>query len=145
MTALIHADPFRQLRAMHDEFNRMFDRSYSEGQGMMTEWPLRVDIREDKEAITIRADVPGMQQEDITVHLDQGQLTLSGERKFEDEARQEDYHRVERAYGRFSRTFQLPTTTDVERVDASYTNGVLEVVLPKKEEAKPRAIEVKVK
>ncbi len=145
MSALVHSDPFRQFRAMQNEINRLFDRDLGDAQGMMTEWPLRVDIREDKDAIVIRADLPGMKQEEISVHLDQGQLTISGERRFEDEEKKDDYHRVERAYGRFSRTFQLPSTTDVEHVDASYKDGVLEVKLPKKEEAKPRSIEVKVR
>ncbi|MEO5347850.1 MAG: Hsp20/alpha crystallin family protein [Magnetococcus sp. YQC-9] len=144
MAALINYDPFRNFRSLQHEINRLFDRDMDDTSGMMTQWPLRVDIREDEQHILIKADVPGMEQKDITVNVDNGRLTIAGERKFEDEKHQENYHRVERAYGRFSRSFQLPNTTDVNAIQASYKNGVLEVLLPKREEAKPRAIQVKV-
>ncbi|MBF0272742.1 MAG: Hsp20/alpha crystallin family protein [Magnetococcales bacterium] len=144
MAALIHYDPFRPFRSLQSDINRLFERDLDESSGMMTQWPLRVDIREDEQHILIKADVPGMEQKDISVNVDNGRLTISGERKFEDEKHQDNYHRVERAYGRFSRSFQLPNTTDVNGIQAAYKNGVLEVMLPKREEAKPRAIQVKV-
>ncbi|MBF0192576.1 MAG: Hsp20/alpha crystallin family protein [Magnetococcales bacterium] len=144
MATLINYDPFRTFRSLQSDINRLFERDLDESNGMMTQWPLRVDIREDEQHILIKADVPGMEQKDINVNVDNGRLTLSGERKFEDEKHQDNYHRVERAYGRFSRSFQLPNTTDVNNIQASYKNGVLEVMLPKREEAKPRAIQVKV-
>lgn len=144
MAALINYDPFRSFRSLQGEINRLFERDLDDASGMMTQWPLRVDIREDEHHILIKADVPGMEQKDIAVNVDNGRLTIAGERKFEDEKHQENYHRVERAYGRFSRSFQLPNTTDFNGIQASYKNGVLEVLLPKREEAKPRAIQVKV-
>ncbi|MBF0614483.1 MAG: Hsp20/alpha crystallin family protein [Magnetococcales bacterium] len=144
MATLINYDPFRSFRALQGEINRLFERDLDDSSGMMTQWPLRVDIREDEHHILIKADVPGMEQKDISVNVDNGRLTIAGERKFEDEKHQESYHRIERAYGRFSRSFQLPGTTDVNAIQANYKNGVLEVMLPKREEAKPRAIQVKV-
>ncbi|MBF0126076.1 MAG: Hsp20/alpha crystallin family protein [Magnetococcales bacterium] len=144
MSTLISYDPFRSFRSLQGEINRLFERDLDESNGMMTQWPLRVDIRDDEQQIVIRADIPGMEQKDINVQVDNGRLTLSGERKFEDESKRDQYHRVERAYGRFSRTFQLPNTTDTTGILASYKNGVLEVVLPKRAEAKPRAIQVQV-
>ncbi len=144
MSTIATYDPFRNFRSLQSEINRLFDRDMEESTGQMTAWAMRVDIREDENQIVIQADVPGMKQEDIHVNVDNGQLTISGERKFEDAENKDSYHRVERSYGRFSRTFQLPNTTDTGNISASYTNGVLVVTLPKLEEAKPRAIEVKV-
>ncbi|MBF0428010.1 MAG: Hsp20/alpha crystallin family protein [Magnetococcales bacterium] len=144
MATLINYDPFRSFRSLQGEINRLFEKDLDDSSGMMTQWPLRVDIREDEHHILVKADVPGMEQKDITVNVDNGRLTIAGERKFEDEQHKENYHRVERAYGRFSRSFQLPNTTDINAIQASYKNGVLEVILPKREEAKPRAIQVKV-
>ncbi|MBF0626390.1 MAG: Hsp20/alpha crystallin family protein [Magnetococcales bacterium] len=137
-------DPFRNVRALQNEINRLFERDVDGDSSMLASWPLRVDILETEEQVVIRADVPGMEQKDIKVNVDNGRLSISGERNFADEERREDYHRVERAYGRFSRTFQLPGTTHVEGIQAKYANGVLEVTLPKREEAKPRQIEVAV-
>ncbi|MBF8272937.1 MAG: heat shock protein Hsp20 [Magnetococcales bacterium] len=144
MSTLVSYDPFRNFRVLQNEINRLFERDLDDAVGQMTQWPLRVDIREDENKIVIKADVPGMEQKDIKVNVDNGRLTLSGERRFDDEAHKESYQRVERPFGRFSRTFQLSNTTDVTRIEASYKNGVLEVVLPKLEEAKPRAIQVQV-
>ncbi len=144
MSTLVSYDPFRQFRSLQSEINRLFDRDIDDSTGQMTAWPMRVDIREDENQIVIKADVPGMEQKDINVNVDNGQLTISGERKFDDEERKESYHRVERAYGRFSRSFQLPNTTDTGKISAVYKNGVLEVTLPKLEEAKPRSIQVRV-
>ncbi|MBF0428561.1 MAG: Hsp20/alpha crystallin family protein [Magnetococcales bacterium] len=144
MSTLVSYDPFRGIRTLQNEINRLFERDMDESSGQMTQWPMRVDIREDASHILIKADLPGIEQKDIQVNVDNGRLTISGERKFEDEAHKDNYHRVERAYGRFSRTFQLPNTTDAGNIKASYKNGVLEVTLPKREEAKPRAIQVQV-
>lgn len=144
MSTLIHYDPFRNFRVLQNEINRLFDRDLDEAAGQMTQWPLRVDIREDEHQIILKADVPGMEQKDIKVNVDNGRLTISGERAFDDEQHKDHYQRVERPFGRFSRTFQLTNTTDVSKIAASYKNGVLEIVLPKLEEAKPRAIQVQV-
>ena len=144
MSMLVQYDPFRNFRTLQQEINRIFDRDLDESTGQMGPWGIRVDIREDKNQIVVQADIPGMEQKDIQVNVENGLLTIAGERKFTDEAKKESYHRVERVYGRFSRSFQLPSTTDPTSIQAAYKNGVLEVVIPKREEAKPRAIEVKV-
>ncbi|MBF0148035.1 MAG: Hsp20/alpha crystallin family protein [Magnetococcales bacterium] len=142
MSTLVSYDPFRQFRSLQSEINRLFDRDMDDSTGQMTAWPLRVDILEDENRIVIKADVPGMEQKDINIHVDNGRLNISGERRFDDETKKENAYRVERAYGRFSRSFQLPNTTDADKISASYRNGVLEVTLPKLEEAKPRSIQV---
>ncbi|MEO5339548.1 MAG: Hsp20/alpha crystallin family protein [Magnetococcus sp. MYC-9] len=145
MTMLVNYDPFRGVRLLQNEINRIFDRNLDEEpNGMMSQWPLRVDIREDAEQIVLLADIPGVEQKDIRIHVENNQLTLSGERRFAGEVQRDSYHRIERSYGHFSRTFQLGGNTDLEKIQASYKNGVLEVCLPKREEAKPRAIEVQV-
>ncbi|MBF0295477.1 MAG: Hsp20/alpha crystallin family protein [Magnetococcales bacterium] len=144
MSMLVPHDPFRQFRSLQNEINRLFERDIDPANGQLTAWPMRVDIREDANQIVIKADVPGMEQKEISVNVENNHLTISGERKFEDEANQENYHRIERAYGRFSRSFSLPNTTDTGKISATYKNGVLEVTLPKLEKAKPRAIQVQV-
>lgn len=144
MSALVNYDPFRGIRTLQSEINRLFDRDLDESTGQMAQWPIRVDISEEKENIVIKADVPGMEQKDISVNVENGLLTISGERKFEDEKRRDNYHRVERVYGRFSRSFQLSNAADAKNISASYKNGVLEVTVPKLEAAKPRAIQVTV-
>ena len=144
MSTISNYDPFRNFRSLQGEINRLFDRDMDDTTGQMTLWPMRVDIREDENQVVIKSDVPGMEQKDIKVNIDNNMLTISGERKFDDEENKEKYHRVERAYGRFSRTFQLSNTTDSGKIQASYKNGVLEVTLPKLEEAKPRSIQVQV-
>ena len=107
MSMLVHYDPFRTVRTLQNEINRLFDRDLDESSGMMTQWPLRVDIREEPEQIVLQADIPGMEQKDIKIHVENNQLTIAGERTFGDEKRRDTYHRIERAYGFFSRTFQL--------------------------------------
>ncbi|MBF0124034.1 MAG: Hsp20/alpha crystallin family protein [Magnetococcales bacterium] len=141
--SLVAYDPFRTINTLHREINRLFDRDLLED-GMMSQWPLRVDIKEDTDRITICADIPGMEQKDIQVNVENGRLTIAGERRFNDEAKRDSYHRIERAYGQFSRTFQLPNTAHLEQIQANYRNGVLEVVMPKREEMRPRAIKVAV-
>ncbi|MBF0445506.1 MAG: Hsp20/alpha crystallin family protein, partial [Magnetococcales bacterium] len=137
--------PFRGVRSIQGEINRLFERDIEDSTGQMTQWPMRVDIKEDENQIVIKADVPGMKQKDISVNIDNGMLTIAGERKFDDIENKENYHRVERSYGRFSRSFQLPNTTEATNISATYKNGVLEVTLPKREEAKPRSIQVDIK
>ena len=144
MAMLVNYDPFRSVRTLQNEINRLFERDVDESSGMMSQWPLRVDIREDAEQIFLQADIPGVEQKDIKIHVENNQLTISGERRFEDEKKRDAYHRIERAYGTFSRTFQLGGNTNPEKIQASYKNGVLVIQLPKREEAKPRAIEVRV-
>ncbi len=144
MAMLVNYDPFRSVRSLQNEINRLFERDLDDSAGMMTQWPLRVDIREEAEQIILQADIPGVSQKDIKINIENNQLTISGERTFGDEKKRDSYHRIERPYGFFSRTFQLGVNTHPEKVQASYKDGVLEVRLPKREEAKPRTIEVQV-
>ena len=136
---------FTGLRAFEDTMNRLF----SEPNGAGRPWMPAVDIWENEGELVVKADVPDVKFEDIRVDLENGTLTLRGERKFEKATKTEEkakggYHRVERAYGAFERSFTIPETVDSEHVKADYKNGVLTVTLPKKESAKPRKINVEV-
>ncbi|MBF0609562.1 MAG: Hsp20/alpha crystallin family protein [Magnetococcales bacterium] len=144
MSMLVNYDSFRNFRTLQNEINRLFDRDIEESNGQISQWGMRVDIHEDKNQIVLQADLPGMELKDIHVNLENSLLTISGERKFSNEVKKENYHRVERAYGHFSRSFQLPPSADQGNINASYNNGVLQVTIGKREEAKPRAIEVKI-
>jgi len=139
--ALVRWSPWREL----EEMQRTLSRLLGEGGVAPTEedvWLPAVDIRETEDAILVEAEVPGVRKEDIKVDVKDGVLTISGERKYEREEKEENVHRIERAYGRFSRSFALPTNVDVERVQAKLRDGVLTIRLPKKESAKARAIKI---
>jgi HSP20 family protein len=136
---------FPGLRSFEDTMNRLF----SEPNGAGRPWMPAVDIWENETELVLKADIPDVKFEDIHVDLENGTLTLRGERKFEKAVGTEGkakggYHRVERAYGAFERSFTVPETVDPEHVKADYKNGVLTVTLPKKESAKPRKINVEV-
>lgn len=133
-------DPFVGLHAFEDKMNRMF----AEPNGRP--WIPPVDIVENENELVVKADIPDVKFEDIDVKLENGTLTLRGERKFEkQESGKGGWHRVERSYGTFERSFTLPDTVDPEHVKADYKNGTLTVTLPKKEIAKPRQVKVEVK
>lgn len=106
-------------------------------------WAPAVDIKETEDALVLRAELPGLTKEDVKITLENQVLTLSGERKFEKEAKGESYHRIERSYGAFTRAFTLPTHVKTEKVDATFADGVLTVTLPKMEESKPRHIAIR--
>lgn len=131
------------FKVFEDALSHMF----SEGASSRP-WSPAVDIAETEDDLILTADVPGVPQENIDIRIEDATLTLSGERRFateEKDAKQPGYHRMERGYGAFSRSFTLPDTVDAEKVSANYANGVLTVKLPKKEVAKPRTIKVAVK
>jgi len=107
-----------------------------------TAWSPSVDIFETEGEIVVKAELPGMERKDITLHLENNVLTLRGERKFEKETKDDNYHRIERSYGNFSRSFSIPATVDEEKIRADYKDGVLKIVLPKKEQAKPKQIRI---
>lgn len=111
----------------------------------MGAWTPSVDIFETPETVVLRADLPGIEQKDIDLRIENNTLTLRGERKFLKETKEEDYHRIERSYGTFSRSFQLPGAIDQEGIAAVHKDGVLEVTLPKREETRPKMIKVDVK
>src|SRR5918998_741820 len=139
-------DPFRDLRALQDEVNRLFSSSASRGFGdegiARGAWAPNVDIYENKDQIVLEAELPGMNREDFELTVENNVLTLRGERRFEKRDEGDNYHRVERAYGQFTRSFTLPQTVSPENATAEYKNGVLRVTLQKREEVKPRRIEV---
>jgi HSP20 family protein len=131
---------------LHDRMNRLFDDA---GRGWRadepqatTTWSPAVDIFETEGEIVVKAELPGMERKDIALHLEKNVLTLKGERRFEKETKDENYHRIERSYGGFSRAFSIPATVDEEKIRADYTDGVLKIVLPKKEQAKPKQIRI---
>src|ERR1700719_3711452 len=151
MTVLTRWEPFREFSTMQDRMNRMnrlfreSDRPEgAEGALTTTGFAPLVDIYEDEHNITLKIEVPGIDEKDIDVRIENNTLTVHGERKFESEEKEENYRRVERQYGSFTRTFTLPQTVDQESVQADYDKGVLKIKLAKKQEAKPKQMKVNV-
>jgi HSP20 family protein len=145
--AIVKYNPMRELRSMQEQMSRLLDMAWNREPGEdMKEgvWQPPVDIFEDKDSVVIKAELPGIDQKDIDIKIEESTLNIRGERKYEEDIRKENYHRVERFYGGFQRTFSLPNTIDQERVKASCDKGVLTVVLPKREETKPKQIKVDV-
>lgn len=140
---LVRWDPVRELASMEvDRLNRMFSDLYAQPFGRA--WMPAVDVYEtDAHEFVIKAELPEMKREDISVTFDNGVLTLQGQRKAEHQAAAQDrYHRIERQYGSFTRSFALPATVDASRINAAYKDGVLTIRVPQREEAKPKQIEV---
>ena len=139
-------DPFRDLRSLQDEVNRLFSSNFSRSFGdegiARGSWTPSVDIFENKDQIVLEAELPGMNREDFELTIENNVLTLRGERRFEKTDEGDNYHRVERSYGSFTRSFTLPQTVSGEGANAEYKNGVLRVALPKREEVKARRIEI---
>jgi len=149
--AIVRWDPFRELEEMSDRLNRMITRpgaaqTAAQGKEVMTvaDWAPTVDISETEAEYAIKAELPEVKKEDVKVTVEDGVLTLQGERKQEMEDKGKKYHRIERSYGRFVRSFTLPDTVDESKVKAEYTDGVLHLHLPKSEKAKPKQIDVKI-
>ena len=143
---IVRYDPFRDLRNLQDEMTRLFTGTLPSGTGReeMTNgtWSPRVDIFEDKDHLVLEAELPGMNRDDFDLSFENNVLTLSGERKFEKKTDEGNYHRVERSYGSFTRSFTLPHTVTADGAKAEFNNGVLHVTLPKREETKARKIEI---
>src|SRR5579872_319489 len=150
MALLTRWDPFREFSTMQERMNRMnrlFRESCSpEGpeEALTTSFAPPVDIYEDEHNITLKMEAPGIDEKDIDVRIENNTLTVCGERKFEKEEKEENFRRVERQYGSFTRSFTLPSSVETENVQANYDKGVLEIRLAKKAEAKPKQIKVKV-
>ncbi|NNF84187.1 MAG: Hsp20/alpha crystallin family protein [Deltaproteobacteria bacterium] len=147
MALIRWTDPFRDVATLQDRMEQIFgdflDRGRSGQEGLGTGvWTPAVDIYETKDAVCVRAELPGVDKDAVSVEVKDGVLTLRGDRKFEKEVKEENYHRVERSYGTFHRSFSLPSSVEGERVTARMKDGVLEVTLPKKEEAKPKQIKI---
>ncbi|HEY7679458.1 MAG TPA: Hsp20/alpha crystallin family protein [Terriglobia bacterium] len=145
MNMITRWDPFRNISTLQEQVNRLFEDSFFRGrsdESSLAAWTPAVDIYEDGNQMVIKADLPDVHEKDIEVRLENNTLSIRGERKFEKKVSEENYLRVERAYGSFSRSFSLPTTVDAEHIHAEHRNGVLTVTLPKREESKPRQIKV---
>jgi HSP20 family protein len=147
--AIVRWEPFRDLITLQDRMNRLFDERFGRVQAgdinMVTgAWSPAVDIYETDHDIIVKAELPEMKEKDIDIRLENDTLTLKGERKFEKETQEENYHRVERAYGAFSRSFTLPTSVDQDKISAEYKDGVLKITLPKKVETKSKQIKVNI-
>ena len=148
MTVLTRWDPFREFTTLQDRMNRLFQDSYG-NQGReealaTSSFAPAVDVYEDEHKITLKIEVPGIDEKDIDIRVENNLLTVHGERKFEKEEKEENFRRVERQYGSFTRSFTLPSSVDPGQVSAHYDKGVLKITLAKKAEAKPKQIKVNV-
>ena len=149
MSMITRWDPFRELNTITDRMNRLFQDSFGQAgrseEGLTTaNFVPPVDIYEDEHSVTVKMEVPGIDQKDIDVRVENNTLVVRGERKFEKDEKEENFHRIERRYGSFYRAFSLPTTVDTENVSADYDSGVLKIKLAKKAEAKPKQIKVNI-
>jgi HSP20 family protein len=139
--------PFRDLVNMQREVGRLFDGLLSDVDGdgnFMASWSPRADVRENNESFVIEAELPGVNKSDVKITLHENVLTVKGEKKQEKEEKENNFHRIERSYGSFERSFSLPTNVKSDKIDAAYKDGVLTITLPKVEESKPKEIQVKV-
>ncbi|MDQ7837587.1 MAG: Hsp20/alpha crystallin family protein [Thermodesulfobacteriota bacterium] len=145
---IVKWEPFRDLLSLQDRMNRLFEESLGRTgkreELIQGSWAPPVDIYETAEAIVIQADLPGLNQEDIRVEMKDNTLVLSGERRFQKDVKQENYHRIERSYGVFNRSFALPASLEADKIKARFSNGILEIIVPKQEEAKPKQIKVNI-
>jgi HSP20 family protein len=144
---IVRWEPLREFGALQNEMNRLFNSVFDtppagNGGTTMRRWMPAMDLVETPDHFVLRADLPGLSQDDVKIEFEDGTLTVSGERKSEHESKDEGYHRVERAFGAFSRSLTLPQGVDPEAVTASFDRGVLEVTIPKPEQRKPRRIEI---
>jgi HSP20 family protein len=146
MTSITRWDPFRNLSTLQDQVNRLFESSFKGNaeNSSLTTWAPPVDIYETENELVIKADLPDVEEKDIDVQVENNMLTIRGERKFEESVKEDNYLRVERAYGSFSRSFSLPNTVNTEAIQAHYKNGVLKVELPKRAESKPKQVHINV-
>jgi HSP20 family protein len=144
--SLIKWDPFREIENMFDRYTRAVGWPRSGSQEIMAtgDWSPRVDIAENDKEFVIKAEIPEVKKEDVKVSVDNGVLTIQGERKQEKEEKGKKFHRVERYYGSFTRSFTLPENVDESKIKAAFKDGMLNLQIPKTAEAKPKAVEVKV-
>src|SRR5271166_2194115 len=147
MTVLTRWDPYREFSSVQDRLNRLFNASFNEGRDeslATSTFAPAVDVYEDEHNVTLKIEVPGIDEKDIDVRIENNTLTVHGERKFEKDEKEENFRRVERQYGSFTRSFTLPPTVDPEKVSATYDKGILKITMAKKAEAKPKQIKVNV-
>ncbi len=147
MTLITRWDPFREVASLQDRMNRLFSDqlgALTHDEALTGNFVPPVDVYEDENSIQVRLEVPGVDEKDIDIRLENNVLTVHGERKFEKEEKEENFHRIERRYGSFTRSFTLPSTVNSEDVQANYDKGVLKIRLAKRAEAKPKQIKVNV-
>jgi HSP20 family protein len=139
-------DPFRNINTLQEQVNRLFENSAQVGRGesALTTWAPAVDIYETENELVLKADIPDMNEKDLDIRVENNMLTIRGERKFEQKVKEDNYLRIERTYGSFSRSFGLPNTVNTESIKAEYKNGVLTVEMPKRAESKPKQVKVNV-
>ena len=149
--AIVRWEPFRELLTAQDRFNQLFNQAFgqalgSEGQEDLSNrvWAPAVDIYESEQNLVVKTELPGIDPKDVEVRIENQTLFIRGERKFERDVKEQSYHRVERSYGSFARSFTLPNTVNPENVKAEYKDGVLTLTLAKREEAKPKTIKIQV-
>ena len=142
--AIIRWDPFRDLVTLRDKMNRLFEDAVrgEEKDLISSSWAPAVDIYEKDNELILTAEVPGINEKDIEISLEDNTLSIKGERKFEKETKEENFHRIERSYGSFFRSFSLPANIDQEKIQAEHENGILRITMPKKAELKPKIIKV---
>jgi HSP20 family protein len=148
MANLARWDPFQDLLAIQDEMNQLFGQATGQagrgtGEVASRAWAPALDIAERNDAYVVTVEVPGIKPEQLDITLENGALTISGERRFESETKDKQFHRIERRYGAFRRSISLPDRVKADAVEASFQDGLLQVVVPKAEEAKPKRIEVR--
>ena len=140
--------PSRDVVSVQDEMNRLFDDIFGQRpvrvQWTDGVWNPSVDVTEDKDSLVVKAEMPGLNKDDVKISVQDSILTLKGEKKQEKEEKETDYHRIERSYGSFCRSFQLPTTVKADKIKANYKDGVLSIILPKTEEVKPKEIPISI-
>lgn len=147
MTMITRWDPFREMATLQDRMNRLFSDQFgalANDEALTGNFVPPVDVYEDENSIQVRLEVPGVDEKDIDIRLENNALTVHGERKFEKEEKEENFHRIERRYGSFIRSFTLPSTVNPEDVQADYDKGVLKIRLAKRAEAKPKQIKVNI-
>jgi HSP20 family protein len=146
--AILRWEPFRNAMNTPREFDRLLREAFypasGEGEVSTRTWAPPVDIYENGDNLVLKAELPGINPDEVEIRVEDNTLYLKGERKFENEVKEQSYHRVERTYGTFTRTFSLPNSIDAEKVAANYQDGVLTLTMPKKEEAKPKTIKINV-
>jgi len=142
--AIIRWDPFRDLVTLRDKMNRLFEDAVrgEEKDLISSSWAPAVDIYETENELVLAAEVPGVEEKDVEISVEDNTLSIRGERKFQKETKEENYHRIERSYGSFYRSFTLPNYIDQERIHAEHESGVLKVRMPKKPEVKPRKVKI---
>jgi HSP20 family protein len=145
--AITRWDPFRDLSILQERMNRVFEDAAVRGwksdePSATTSWSPAVDIYETDSEIMVQAELPGVDRKDIALQLENNVLTLKGDRRFEKETNQDNYHRIERSYGGFSRAFTIPTIVDEDKIRADYRDGILKIALPKKEQVKAKQIKI---